>query len=96
VTHGALNPKIPVTLVDRFGNYSPTLTEVHRICAPADKNGDDRTAPTNPNHEASYDLSGGGSSAVVAQGLKVTNQFGTFTMDVRGLDRLLVPTSKKP
>jgi hypothetical protein len=95
VTHGALNPKIPVTLVDRFGNYSPTLTEVHRICAPADKNGDDPTAPTNPNHEASYDLSGGGSSAVVAQGLKVTNQFGTFTMDVRGLDRLLVPTSKK-
>jgi hypothetical protein len=95
VTHGALKPKIPVTLVDRFGNYSPTLREVHRICAPADKNGEDPTAPTNPNHEASYELSGGGSPAVVAQGLKVTNQFGTFTMDVRGLDRLLVPTSKR-
>ena len=94
VTHGNLSPKIPVTLVDRFGSYSPTLTEVHRICAPADKNGEDPAAPGNPNHEASYELSNGGSPAVVAQGLQVTNQFGTFTMDVRGLDRLLVPTSK--
>jgi hypothetical protein len=32
---------------------------------------------------------------VIAQGVKATNQFGTFTMDVRGLKRLLVPTSKK-
>jgi hypothetical protein len=94
VTHGGLKPKIPVTVVDRFGTYSPTLTEVHRICLPADKNGEDPTAPANPNHEAVYELTGG-SPAVIATGLKVTNQFGTFTMDVRGLDRLLVPTSKK-
>lgn len=94
VTKGALKPKIPVTVVDRFGTNNPILTEVHRICAPADKNGEDPTAPANPNHEAAYELTGA-SSAVVAQGLKVTNQFGTFTMDVRGLKRLLVPTSKK-
>ena len=50
--------------------------------------------PANPNHEAAYELIGG-SPAVIAQGVKATNQFGTVTMDVRGLKRLLVPTSKK-
>src|SRR5262245_34247686 len=94
VTQGGLKPKIPVMVVDRFGSYNPILTQVHRICLPADKNGEDPTAPANPNHEAAYDLTGS-SPAVIASGLKVTNQFGTFTMDVRGIDRLLVPTSKK-
>jgi len=95
VTQGGLKPKIQLaSLVDRFGSYTPLLTQVHRICLPADKNGEDPSAPANPNHEAAYDLTGG-SPAVVQSGLKVTNQFGTFTMDIRGIDRLLVPTSKK-
>src|SRR5262249_8291447 len=94
VTQGGLKPKIPVMVVDGFGSYNPILTQVHRICLPADKNGEDPTAPANPNHEAAYDLTGS-SPAVIASGLKDTNQFGTFTMDVRGIDRLLVPTSKK-
>ena len=95
VTQGGLKPKIPLTsLVDRFGSYTPTLTQVHRICLPADKNGEDPTAPANPNHEARYDVSSS-SPAVVAPGFKIQNQFGMFTMDVRGLDALLVPTSKK-
>jgi hypothetical protein len=95
VTQGDLKPKIQLTsLVDRYGSYTPMLTEVHRICAPADKNGEDPSAPANPNHEAAYELTGG-SPAVVKSGQKVTNQFGTFTMDVRGIDRLFVPTAKK-
>jgi hypothetical protein len=94
VTQGGLKPQIPVTLVDRFGSYTPTLTNVHRLCAPADKNGEDPSAPANPNHEAGYAVASS-SPAVLASGVKATNQFGTFTMDVRGLVRLLVPTSKK-
>jgi hypothetical protein len=93
VTQGGLKPKIPVTVVDRFGSYTPTLTDVHRICTPADKNGEDPSAPANPNHEAAYEVASS-SPAVVAPGFKIQNQFGMFTMDVRGLDRLLVPTSK--
>jgi hypothetical protein len=91
VVQGGLKPQIPIPVVDRFGSYNPTLTQVHRICAPADKNGEDPTAPANSNHEAGYDLKNGGSPAVVASGFKVNNQFGVFTMDIRGLDRLLVP-----
>jgi hypothetical protein len=94
VTGGALKPKIPVTIVDRYGTYTPTLVDMHRICTPADKNGEDPTAPTNPNHEAAY-FPSTTSSVTLATGVTVTNQFGTFKMDVRGFNRLLVPTAKK-
>jgi len=93
VTGGGVKPTIPVTIVDRYGTYKPKLVSVKRICAPANKNGEDTTAPTNPNHEAGY-FPSTTSSVTLATGVTVTNQFGTFTMDVRGFDRLLVPTAK--
>jgi len=95
VTHGALKPKITLTsLADRFGAYgAPTLVQVHRLCAPANKDDGDPTAPTNPNHLAGYEFQSTANS-LLAAGVSVTNQFGNFTVDVRGLDKLLVPTSK--
>jgi hypothetical protein len=94
VTGGGLKPKIPVTVVDQFGTYTPTLTDLHRICLPADKNGEDPSAPTKPNHLASY-FPVSTTNPTLAKGVSATTQFGTFTMDVLGFNRLLVPTAKK-
>jgi hypothetical protein len=94
VTSGGIRPRRTVSVQDVFGTFHPTHARVQRICLPADKNGEDPGAPLNPNHEAAYEPTTQ-SSATLATGVTATNQFGTFTMTVKGLARLLVPTSKK-
>jgi hypothetical protein len=93
IVRGGLKVKTPVSLVDRFGSYAPILTEAHRLCAPANKDDTDPLAPANPLHLVGYDFNSVG-NPVLATGVQVNNQFGAFTMTVKGIDRLLVPSTK--
>ncbi len=95
VTKGMLKPKIPnVSVQDVFSTNSLTLTEMHRLCAPF-------VIPPDPAlpgivngiHLAAYEFSSVGNS-VVDTGVTAATLFGTFTFDVKGPHRLLVPTNK--
>ncbi len=81
----------PLSVVDRFGTTTPDLRFPHRLCAPADKKGEDPTAPANPQHLAGYGVR---ARAPRQKGLVVTNQFGTLTLDTSRPDYLMVPTAK--
>ena len=63
------------------------------LCLPADKNGEDPTAPADPNHLMEYDIR---QSSVFTRGnnVSVTNQFGTIVVNVVGPATLMVPTTK--
>ena len=82
-----------VTLVDQFGTlmvdaFGPTV-----LCAPANKDDEDPTAPDHPAHLASYDIRGAGRFKPIKDQL-VVNQFGSVTLDVIKPTSLLVPTAK--
>lgn len=79
------------TVVDRFGTVVPTLRYPHRLCAPADKRGEDPTAPADPQHLVGYVAK---AKTPKRLGLTVTNQFGTITLDAIRPDLLMVPTAK--
>jgi hypothetical protein len=63
----------------------------HRLCAPANKNDGDPTAPTHPDHLQGHLVSG---PNVKVANLNVTNQFGTIKLDTVKPDVLMVPTLK--
>ena len=83
-----------VSLVDALGPSTVTIKRPKRICAPADKNGEDPTAPTDPGHLTSYTLKQT-SPFTAVRGVTVENQFGPLTVNLSKADRLLVPTAKK-
>jgi cysteine-rich repeat protein len=84
--------------VDQFATYPPTEIVVkghrHTLCAPVDKNGEDPTAPADPEHLHGY----GVRMIVTPPGdLRITNQFGTTWLTPTSKfrpDRILVPASK--
>ncbi len=81
-----------ISLEDQFAAYeSVTMRFPHRLCAPADKNGEDPSAPSRPDHLEGYDLRG---PVVLVRNQEVVDQFGTLFLDVIALDRLFVPTAK--
>src|SRR5262245_57431485 len=45
-----------VSLVDEFGSKVVTLSWPTKLCAPANKNGEDPTAPAAPDHLTAYEL----------------------------------------
>ena len=47
-----------VSLVDQFGSTLTTVNRPHYLCAPADKNGEDPSAPSHPDHLTAYMLHG--------------------------------------
>jgi hypothetical protein len=84
-----------VTLRDRFGTRSMTVAKPRQLCAPADKNGEDPSAPESPDFMAAYALKGGGKfDRVTAQ--TVVNQFGSLTVDVTKPRTLFVPSAYSP
>jgi len=87
-------PPQTVTLADRFGTTTAKLPEIHRLCAPTDKNGEDPTAPASAVHLAGLTISNTVGSFSKPKGLKANTQFGTYTMDIVAPAILLVPTSK--
>jgi hypothetical protein len=84
-----------VTLADRFGTRSMTVRKARRLCAPADKNGEDPDAPTSPDFMTAYSINGGGKFDRV-RSQTVVDQFGTLTVDITTPRMLLVPSAYSP
>lgn len=82
-----------VSLVDALGASTVTIKRAKRICAPADKNGEDPTAPGDSEHFTYYTIKQTTRFTKV-KGATVANQFGTYTMALTKPDRMLVPTAK--
>jgi hypothetical protein len=94
VTKGRIVPNEVVKLEDIFGTFpTATLTEVHGLCVPANKNDEDPNAVDSPAHLAGYEIAEG-FPGILAQNVAVSTQFGNLTVDVKGPERLLVPSSK--
>ena len=81
------------TLDDAIGASTVVIQRAKRICAPADLNGADPTAPSKPGHLTYYTIDQLSPFSTVKH-VDVTNQFGTVTVNLSRPDRLLVPTSK--
>ena len=80
-----------VNVQDRFVNAPVTLRTPSHLCAPADKEDEDPTAPLDSEHLTGFPARGPG-GPVLNQ--TVTNQFGTLTLDLRRRTHLFVPTAK--
>ena len=80
-----------VTLVDQFGSSTATVGRPNKLCAPADKNDEDPTAPTDPDHLTAYALH---SPTLKVLNQRIVNQFGTVVVDVLRPALLMVPSAK--
>jgi hypothetical protein len=83
-----------ITLQDRFGSTTAKATEMKRICTPANKNGEDPSAPSAPDHLTEYEIIA--SAFARKNNIQVANQFGTLTLDVVKPVFLLNTASKNP
>ena len=87
-------PRAGVSLDDQFG---PGIVDVKRpvtLCNPADKNDEDPSAPSDPDHLVAYKMRQTSPAFARRTGVTVAHQFGTFVFDVVKPDRLLVPSAK--
>ncbi len=83
-----------ITLEDRFGTTTATVTEAKRLCAPVDKNGEDPDAPQAPDHLVSYVVKTTAGTFQKPKNLEVANQFGILTLDVAAPTFVMTPSSK--
>jgi hypothetical protein len=83
-----------VALEDQFGPSTVTIKRNKRICAPADKNGEDPDADEHVGHLNFYTAKQTSPKTVKHKGVVVTNQFGLLVVTVGKTDRVLVPTAK--
>ncbi len=81
-----------VSLVDAVGASTVTIKRAKRICAPADLDGVDPTAPLDPAHLTYYTLRQ--TSPFTPATAVVTTELGMATVKLAKVDRLLVPTAK--
>jgi len=93
VHHGPADKHV-VTLEDQFGSATAEASTPKRICAPANKNAEDPTAPTDPDHLAVYKLKQTTPRFTKVTGVVVTNQFGALTVDLKRPEYLMVPSAK--
>ncbi|MBI3770147.1 MAG: hypothetical protein HY271_16870 [Deltaproteobacteria bacterium] len=84
-----------VQLTDQFARRTVAITEALTLAAPTNKNGEDPGAPSEPLHLTGYavKLAKGEAKEQVSRHT-VVNQFGTLVVDVKKLERLLVPAEK--
>jgi hypothetical protein len=82
-----------VTLDDALGASSVLVQRAKRICAPADVDGADPNAPSQPGHFTYYTIDQI-SPFTTVKNVDVTNPFGTVTVNLSRPDRMLVPTAK--
>jgi hypothetical protein len=87
-------PSTVVTLVDQFRSTSMTVTKATNLCNPVNKNGEDASAPTHPDHFVVHSVTQTGSKFNPVNGLVVTDQFGTLFLDAVTPTSLLVPSAK--
>jgi hypothetical protein len=87
-------PQPIVKLQDRFGTTTSKPVNFRELCAPADKNGEDPTAPDSPVHISAFDLTNTTGTISHPKGLSITTQFGTLKGDLGTPVFLFTPTSK--
>jgi len=83
-----------LSLVDHFGPSTVHLKRAKRFCAPASKNGEDPTAPLDPDHLTAYTIKQDSPRFTRVRDLVVANQFGTIEVDLVRPEALLVPSAK--
>src|SRR6185369_8198905 len=87
--------KIPgVTGVDQFGPYTLDLLRPRWLCAPANKAGEDPTAPSHPQHLLCYKTRN--NSPFTRRTVFTTDQFGSQPLDLSRRIELCVPSLKNP
>ena len=79
-----------VTIVDQFKTQAVMLKKPYLLCAPADKNGEDPTAPGHPTHLLCYKTSGVPFATLEAH---VNNQFGPDDVTLIHRRELCLPAS---
>jgi hypothetical protein len=82
-----------VNIIDQFGTNTLTVSQLHHICTPTNKNGEDPNAPTDPNHLTSYDASVSSNNAS-GHVYAVKNQFGTINVRLAQVVSIYVPAAK--
>ena len=90
------SPFLGVNLLDQFGPLVMDVKKPVKLCAPADKNNEDPTAPDDPDHLMGYMIVPHKNAAkfVKQPNREVLNQFGTIFVDVKLPASLLVPSAK--
>lgn len=87
-------PDVPaLSLDDQFGDGTVSVHRLARLCNPADKNGEDPGAPTDPDHLMAFKIRRA-APRFEPRKVEVTNQLGTVVVEVRRPTFLLVPTAK--
>jgi hypothetical protein len=89
---GISNPP-GVSLVDQFGSSTAAVAKPTRFCAPTDKNEEDPTAPSHPEHLRGYRVKPS-VKPLLPGNVLVSNQFGSYRVTLKSVTSLLVPTAK--
>jgi hypothetical protein len=81
---------------DQFGEWRFSVNKPAELCAPADVEGSDATAPSHAEHLESYQIKRVPGTGKFPKTLRqtVVDAFGTMTVDLLKPERLLVPTAK--
>jgi hypothetical protein len=85
--------KQTVTIANQFETTTVTLTKPRMLCAPANKNNSDPTAPAHPDHLLCYKTKG---TRFAQETHTLTNQFGTRSALVIARRELCIPALKNP
>jgi len=85
---------LEVSLSDQFEKKEYRVKKSHRLCNPADKNGEGIQDPES--HLVAYKIKRvkGESKSEKRTDVRVENQFGVISVETKQPDRLLVPTAK--
>lgn len=85
-----------VVTSDRFGEWRFTVKKPTELCAPANVEGHDPTAPSHAEHLEGYQIKRVPGTGKFSKTLNqtVVDQFGTLTIDLLKPERLLVPSAK--
>jgi hypothetical protein len=86
--------KVPgVPAADQFGSYTVDLLRPRWLCAPANKSGEDPTAPSHPEHLLCYKTR---TQRFTRRTVFATDQFGSQALDLLRRIELCVPSAKNP
>ncbi len=90
-----------ISVVDDFGTFSVVLVKPTRLCNPADKNGEDPSAPASPGHLVCYAAKLPSETPralrdLVKQSVSTHTQFGPEVLRTTKLTELCVPSLEDP
>jgi len=86
--------KQTVTVTDQFQNATELVIKPVRLCCPANKNGEDPTAPQHPGHILCYKAKSQTKFGTLV--VQIDNQFGPDQVTLIHRRELCVPTLKDP